>query len=148
MEPSIIRCCNDKKAVLHRHLPPPHTPPEQFYQPGGCEEAGWPDVTHIVASAFEGPGSSLGPGMGWLNRFSVFTAGLLPSAHFNLSNNKRWTEDLEFSKQWMNFLSNGWIELQVAQYLFIGVLFRGVSFEKWQVARFLSAFTLYVSQGN
>lgn len=59
--------------------------------------------------------------MGWLNRFSVFTAGLPPSAQFNLSNNKRWTEELEMPKQWMNFLSNGQIELQVAQYLFIGV---------------------------
>lgn len=59
--------------------------------------------------------------MGWLNRFSVFTAGLPPSAQFNLSNNKRWTEELEMPKQWMNFLSNGQIELQAAQYLFIGV---------------------------
>ena len=75
---------------------PSYLPTEQFYQPGECEEAGWPGVTHIVASAFEGASSPLGPGMGWLNRFSVFTAGLPPSAHFNLSNNKRCTEELEF----------------------------------------------------
>lgn len=95
---------------------PSYLPPEQFYQPGDCEEAGWPDVTHIVASAFEGPSSPLSPGMGWLNRFSVFTAGLPPSAHFNLSNNKRWTEELEFPQtmdeffiKWLNWVASGTI---------------------------------------
>ena len=54
--------------------------------------------------------------MGWLNRFSVFTAGLPPSAHFNLSNNKRWTEELgvsqtmdEFFIKWLNWVASGTI---------------------------------------
>lgn len=88
---------------------PSYLPPEQFYQPGDCEEAGWPDVTHIVASAFEGPGSPLSPEMGWLNRFCVFTCGLPPSAHFNLSNNKRWTDRPGVSP------NNGWIFYQMIE---------------------------------
>lgn len=101
---------------------PSYLPPEQFYQPGDCEEAGWPDVTHIVASAFEGLSAPLSPGMGWLNRFSVFTAGLPPSVHTSIClTRKGGQKSFEFPKQWMNFLSSGWIELQVAQYLFIGV---------------------------
>lgn len=103
MKPSITRYGNDKKSCASQVPPISPPPPEQFYQPGDCEEAGWPDVTHIVASSFEAPGSPLGPGMGWLNRFFVFTAGLPPTAHFNLFHNKRWTEKLEFSKQWLDF---------------------------------------------
>lgn len=104
------------------------SPPEQFCQPGDCEEPEWPGVTRIVTSAFERPSSPTCPGMGWLNRFSMFTTRLPPRAHFNLSNNKRWTEELEIPKQWMNILSSCWIELQVEGYLFMGVhsgLFHG-----------------------
>lgn len=105
---------------------PSYLPPEQFYQPGDCEEAAWPDVTHIVASAFEGPSSPLSPGMGWLNRFSMFTSGLPPSAHFHLSNNKRWTEELEFPQtideffiKWLNWVASGTIFIHRC-------LFRGI----------------------
>lgn len=103
---------------------PSYLLPEQFYQPGDCEEAGWPDVTHIVASAFEGPSSPLSPEMGWLNRFSVFTAGLPPSAHFNLSNNKRWTERLgvsqtmdEFFIKWLNWVACGTIFIHRSSFI-------------------------------
>lgn len=75
MEPSIMRYGDDKKKIRQLFTGPCYLPPEQFYQPGDCEEKGWPDVTHIVASAFEGLGSPPRPEMGWLNRFSVFTTG-------------------------------------------------------------------------
>lgn len=97
---------------------PSYLLPEQFYQPGECEEAGWPDVTHIVASAFEGPGSSLSPGMGWLNRFRVFTCARPPGARFNLSHNKKvdgrtdglwvWPQTMdEFFIKWLNWVASG-----------------------------------------
>lgn len=129
MEASIIGYGHDKKREKgeKRSCASSHVPsyllPEQFYQPGDCEKAGWPDVTHIVASAFEGFGTPLSPEMGWLNRFCVFTCARPPGAH-NLSDNKKVDRrtDSEFRpKQWMNFLSNDWIELQVAQYLFMAL---------------------------
>lgn len=94
MEPSIMRYGNDKKKKKRKgklFTGPCYLLPEQFYQPGDCEEKGWPDVTHIVASAFEGPGSPRGPEMGWLNRFSVFTAGPPLPTYASI-----WTGGLEF----------------------------------------------------
>lgn len=115
---------------------PSYLPPEQFYQPGDCEKAGWPDVTHIVASAFEGPSSPLSPGMGWLNRFSVFTAGLPSSAHFNLSNNKRWREELEFSQtmhtffiKWLNWVASSTIFIHRSLFRYIPL--KSEWYNKW-----------------
>lgn len=133
MEPSIMRYGADKKKRRKLFTGPCYLLPEQFYQPGECEEKGWPDVTHIVASVFEGPGSPRGPEMGWLNRFSVLTAGPGSGVRFNLSNNERWTggvgvsqtKDEYFIKR-LNWVASGSIFIHRAS-------FRGIPLETIQV---------------
>lgn len=58
--------------------------------------------------------------MGWLNGFSVFTAGLPPGAHFNLSNNKKVDRRVGDSQRMDAFFIE-WLDLgaSMEQYLFI-----------------------------
>lgn len=120
MEPSIIRYGNDKKAVLHTSLlSPPRTILSARWLWGG--RMTWCH-SHCCLCLWRTQRSSQPWNGIWLNRFSVFTAGLPPSVHTSIClTRKGGQKSFEFPKQWMNFLSSGWIELQVAQYLFIGV---------------------------
>lgn len=118
MEPSITRYGADKKKKRRKLFTGPcYLLPKQFYQPGDCEEKGWPDVTHIVASAFEGPGSPRGPEMGWLNRFSVLSAGPGSGVRFNLSNNEK------VDRRSRSFPNKGWIFYQKSNWVASGSIF-------------------------